>query len=190
MAVAMYNYSSGNHHTLPPPAIYDGKGSPLLSWRVSLLQYIEQQDLFAQFRLDEPWDSPHNIRLLPRMPKLYAPFDGSSPPQPYTTFYQVFVGKGTAFEGPDGVRLPGDFPNGTSDTFLIVEAGEAVPWTKPVDLLYVPDQPLPKLGGIFKDGFRAALADGSIRSIGKETSENTIRAAIMRNGKDRLGPDW
>lgn len=185
----MHNYLD-HHGTLPPPAVHDKGGRPLLSWRVLILPYIEQKELFEEFRLDEAWDSPHNVRLLERMPKIYAPFDGSSPPQPYTTFYQVFVGKGTAFEGPGGLHLPADFPDGSSDTFLVVEAGEAVPWTKPEDLSYAPDRPLPKLGGLFKDGFRAALVDGSIRSISKEISEKTIRAAITRNGKDQLGSDW
>src|SRR4051812_45799756 len=170
MAVAMYSYLA-DHGTLPPPAVCGEGGRPLLSWRVSLLPYIEQKDLFDQFKLDEPWDSPHNVGLLPQMPKVYAPFDGSSPPEPHTTFYQVFVGKGTAFEGPTGLHLPGDCPDGSSDTLLIVEAGGAVTWTKPEDLPYAADRPLPKLGGLFKDGFRVALADGSVRSVNKGTSE-------------------
>src|SRR4051794_32667612 len=100
----MHNYSSA-HGSLPPPAVYGKDGRPLLSWRVAILPFIEQDDLYKQFRLDEPWDSPHNRRLLPKMPKLYAPFDGSRTTQPHTTFYQVFVGKGTAFEGTKGLRL-------------------------------------------------------------------------------------
>jgi hypothetical protein len=41
---------------------------------------------------------------------------------------------------------------------MVVEAAEAVPWTKPADLPYDPKQPLPKLGGMFKDVFNAAFA--------------------------------
>jgi hypothetical protein len=189
MAVAMYNYSSANG-SLPPPAVYDKQGRPLLSWRVLILSYIEQDDLFKQFRLDQPWDSPHNLNLLPKMPRTYAPFDGRPTPEPYSTYYQVFVGKGAAFEGPRGTRLEEDFPDGTSNTFLIVEAGEAVPWTKPVDLPYDAKKPLPRLGGVFKKSFQAALADGSVRGVSRDTSKETIRAAITRNGGDELGPDW
>jgi hypothetical protein len=189
MAVAMHNYDSANGG-LPPHAVYSKDGKPLLSWRVLLLPYIEQDTLFKQFRLDEPWDSPHNLQLLPKMPKIYAPFDGSSPPAPHTTFYQVFFGKGAAFEGSKGLRLAEDFPDGTSNTVLIIEAGEAVPWTKPEDLPYSPDEPLPRLGGLFRGTIRAALADGSIRQINRETSESTLRAAITRNGGDDLGPAW
>lgn len=185
----MYSYDS-DKGTLPPPAICGKDGTPLLSWRVLLLPYLDQNELFRQFKLDEPWDSPHNIQLLPKMPKVFAPFDGSSPPKPHTTFYQVFVGKGTAFEGPEGLRIDSEFPDGTGDTFLVVEAGAAVPWTKPEELPYAADQPVPQLGGLFKGSFRAALVDGSVRSLKLNTSEATIRAAITRNGKDQLGHDW
>lgn len=185
----MHNYNA-EHGSLPPHAAYGKDGSPLLSWRVLILPYVEQQELYERFRLDEPWDSPHNLALLPLMPKIYAPFDGSEPPEPHATFYQVFVGEGAAFEGPKGMRLAQDFPDGTSATVLIVEAGAAVPWTKPDDLPYSPGGPLPKLGGLFKDTIRAALADGSVRSFPRQTSEGTVRAAITRNGGDELGPEW
>jgi hypothetical protein len=184
----MHNYSS--HGSLPPHAIYSKDGKPLLSWRVLLLPYIEQSDLYEQFHLDEPWDSPHNVQFLPRMPKVFTPFKGRPTREPHTTFYQVFVGKGAAFEGRKGLCLEADFPDGTSNTFLIVEAGMAVPWTKPEDLPYDAGKPLPRLGGLFKDTFRAALADGSVRDFSKEVSEATLRAAVTRNGGDELGPDW
>ena len=40
---------------------------------VYLLPHLEQGPLYQQFKLDEPWDSPHNLQLLPRMPRTYAP---------------------------------------------------------------------------------------------------------------------
>ena len=184
----MHNYE-GTHGRLPPAVVYGENGRPLLSWRVLLLPFIEEGELFRQFKLDEPWDSPHNIRLLPKMPRTYFPFDGSSPPEPNTTFYQVFVGKGTAFEGREGLKLKDDFPNGTSITFLIVEAGSAVPWTKPEDIAYDERMPLPKLGGLFKGSFRAALVDGSVRYVLDETKESTLRTVIVRNG-EKPGNDW
>jgi hypothetical protein len=185
----MHNYAS-EHGRLPPAVVYGKHGKPLLSWRVLILPYIEQDELFKQFHLDEPWDSPHNIKLLPRMPRVFGRFDGKPTSEPDTTFYQVFTGKHTAFESLEGEPLE-DFTDGTGNTFLIVEAGEAVPWTKPADLAYSPDHPLPKFGGILRDGpFRAALADGSVRNVGPEVREATLRAAITRNGKDELGPEW
>jgi hypothetical protein len=186
----MLNYHDEHGH-LPPAVVYGYDGQPLYSWRVLLLPYIEHDDVYRQFRLDEPWDSPHNITLLPKMPGMYAPpSHKQSKVPPYHTVCHVFVGRGAAFEGQEGLRSPQDFPDGASNTILVVEAGAPVPWTKPEDILYDPDGPLPGLRCLFKDGFRVRMADCSGRFVSKGTSEATVRAAITRNGGDRLGPDW
>src|SRR5262249_37168712 len=99
---------------------------------------------------------------------------------PGTTYYQVFTGQGTAFEGVRGLRVT-DFADGTSNTLLIIEAGEPVPWTKPADLAYDAKQPLPKLGGPFKDRIHAALADGSVLALKKDFGEQAMRTLIVRN---------
>ena len=54
--LSVYNYS-------PRQAIYSKDGKPFLSWRVALLPYLEQIPLYNKFKLDEPWDSPHNKAL-------------------------------------------------------------------------------------------------------------------------------
>jgi hypothetical protein len=179
------------HGRLPPAVVHGKDGSPLLSWRVLLLPWIEQQELYEAFRLDESWDSPHNLALLPRMPGTYAPPSGKRwRMREHHTVCQVFSGKGAAFERREGLSLKDDFPDGTSQTLLIVEAGEPVPWTKPQDLDYDPDGPLPGLKGLFNDGFRGCLADCSRLFVRTETSEASLRAAITRNGGDRPGSDW
>src|SRR5439155_1388856 len=118
----------------PAAAVYDKDGKAILSWRVLILPYIEQDRLYRKFRLNEPWDSPHNKKLLEMMPKTYAAPNAKGDP-PYTTHYQVFVGPGAGFEGKRGLRI-GDFTDGTSNTILVAEAARAVPWTKPEDLPY------------------------------------------------------
>jgi hypothetical protein len=184
-ALALHAYADAKG-TLPPAAVYGMDGRPLLSWRVLLLPYLGHEDLFRKFKLDEPWDSPHNLPLLANMPEVYAPPQGVATKEPHATFYQVFVGQGAAFEGKEGVRLS-DFPDGRGDTFLVVEAGEAVPWTKPQDLPYAADRPLPRLGGISSYCVRAAMADTAVRLFqGEETSEEMIRARVTRNGGEQL----
>src|SRR5947209_3963892 len=68
---AMYCHDA-RHNCFPPAAVFGKDGTPLLSWRVLLLPFIERQDLFDEFRLDEPWDGPHNLPLVIKMPGLYA----------------------------------------------------------------------------------------------------------------------
>ncbi len=173
----------------------------MLSWRVAILPYLNEQALFDQFKLDEPWDGPHNSKLL--MPKL---FESSGEP-PGTTRYQVFVGPGAIFDD-DPVRKRGDPPragrpnvwragaprlglrindihDGTSNTILIAEARKAVPWSKPEDLLFDPAGPLPALGEPTRDGFSVAMADGSVRFVSKNTGAEILLAAITRNGGEK-----
>lgn len=178
LALAMHGYLDENG-SFPPAAVYDKDGKPMLSWRVLLLPFVGEKDLFRQFKLDEPWDSPNNKKLLARMPKVYAPVRGKAK-TPHSTSYQVFTGQKTIFEGIRGSRIV-DIPDGTSNTILLIEGGEAVPWTKPADLVFDEKKPLPKLGGMFPDGFHFARADGSAGFCPRKFNEHVMRLMIMRN---------
>jgi hypothetical protein len=171
----------------PPAAVYSqtfpgGEAKRLLSWRVAILPYVSEGELYKQFKLDEPWDSEHNKRLLAKMPKVYAP-PGMETKEPYTTFYQVFVGRDTVFGDLPWSTTRLDDLEDTSNTLLVVEAFEPVPWTKPEELAYDGAKPLPKLGGLFKDGFNAAGVDGSIRFLKTGTYEPLLRRMIIRKFK-------
>jgi hypothetical protein len=180
LALAMHRYHE-LHGRLPPAAVFSANGMPLLSWRVLLCPYIEENDLFQRFKMDEPWDSPHNIKLLDQIPSTYAPVDESPPHEPFTTFYQVFGGKGTPFEGREGLSFK-DIGERISNTFMIVEAANAVPWTKPEDIPFDESRPLPKLGGLRRGIFLATLLDASARTVPLETREEVLRSAIVLHG--------
>src|SRR5262249_29173622 len=143
VGVALHTYHD-THGTLPAPAIFSKDGKPLLSWRVALLPILGKpgQDLYKQFKLHEPWDSRHNKDLLARMPSCFVPPGGKAADG--LTAYRVFVGKGAAFEGKEGLRMS-SFTDGLSNTALVVEAAP-VPWTKPEELAFDPAGPLPKVG--------------------------------------------
>jgi prepilin-type processing-associated H-X9-DG protein len=187
-ALAMHNYHDALG-SFPPAAVFDAAGKPLLSWRVQILPYLGQDALYREFRLDEAWDSPHNKKLLKKMPKIFADPRGNRDKAPaFTTHYQAFVGPGAFFEGKRGIRIA-DIIDGTSNTIMIVEAAQAVPWSKPEDLPYDPKKPLPKLGGILGGGFNAAFCDGSVRFIARTVKESTLRAMITRNGGEIIPRD-
>jgi hypothetical protein len=183
LAIAMHNYHD-DQGQFPPAAVYSKDGKPLLSWRVLLLPYLDQDQLFKQFKLYEPWDGSTNKKLLASIPKVYAsPIGKAKGTQ--ATVYQVFTGAGTIFPSPNASRLA-DLTDGTNKAVLIIEAADAVPWTKPADLPYDSKKPLPKLGGISKRGIQAVYADGSFHLLQQPIDEATLRALITINGaRDR-----
>ena len=181
IALGVHAYMEANANAFPTPAI-SSEGKPLLSWRVAILPYIGETEkaLYSEFKLDEPWDSPHNKALLSRMPKIYAPVVKPKV-EKYETYYQGFVGTGALFEERQKVGIAG-VTDGTVNTLMVVEAEKPVPWTKPEDLSFDPNKPLPKLGGQFKAGFAAATADGAIHFIQKTIDPSKLKSLITRNG--------
>src|SRR5262249_11822372 len=151
---------------------------------VHLLPHLKQDALYKRFKLDEPWDSEHNKALLPLMPKVYL-LPGKDA-GPGTTYYRVFTGPRTPFEGPRGVRII-EITDGAVHTILVAEAAHAVPWTKPdEELPFTLTGPLPALGGHRSSGFHALFADGSVRTIRPGTPDATVRALITRDGGEAV----
>jgi hypothetical protein len=189
IVLSLHNYAD-THGSMPPAAVCDKTGKPMLSWRVLILPFIEQNDLYKQFKLDEPWDSENNKKLIAKMPRTYAL------PMPTTakaneTHYRLFVGNGAAFDYLKGPRLPADFPDGTSNTIVVVTAKDAVPWTKPDELTFNPDKDMKALLGYFFSGTcTIALGDGSVRALSKSIKKETLNAAITSNGGEVLGDDF
>jgi hypothetical protein len=116
-----------------PEVSTDEEGNPLLSWRVALLPFVEQSALYESFRLDEPWDSPHNKQLIPLMPSFYRAV-GANPGEGKTNFLAITCPNCVFMRHPQlGV------PRTTSreaHAAIIVEASanHAVVWTRPDDI--------------------------------------------------------
>ena len=80
--------------------------------------------------------------------------------------------------------------DGTSNTAMVVETADPVPWAKPGDLLIEPGKPIPKFAGP-GGTFNVLMADGSVRRKNLTTvSEKTLRNAFLRNDGNLLGSDW
>jgi RNA polymerase sigma factor (sigma-70 family) len=178
IGTALRNYFDTNGH-FPAPAIYSKDGKPLLSWRVAILPFIEQDALYKQFHLDEPWDSEHNKKLADIVVKAYSP-PGATDKERALTYYQAIVGEGAAWEPKKELIAP-SFADGTSNTIMVVEAATPVPWTKPEDLPFVLDQALPKFGGLFGGNFHALMADGeNVRFLSAKADPEQLGRAITR----------
>ncbi|HEY1190069.1 MAG TPA: DUF1559 domain-containing protein [Gemmata sp.] len=169
-----------------PAGYADRTGKLGLSWRVAILPFLEHDNLFKQFKLDEPWDSEHNRKLIPMMPKPFAPPNEST----YGwTFARGFTGPNTwlpPLQPPVhsgqlvfGVKLA-QLTDGMSATALVADAGEPVIWTKPDEMVFGPNA-LPKLGGVFESGTIVGLADGSTRLVRKNADPQLFPRLIQIN---------
>jgi prepilin-type processing-associated H-X9-DG protein len=186
LALALWNYESANGHL--PEDIKAPDGTPLLSWRVAILPYLDQNNLYGRFRLDEPWDGPNNKPLLDLMPAtLRCP--SRTDEEEGTTTYLRLVGNGALFERDRPTKIA-EVTDGTSNTLTLVEAEAPVPWTKPQDLAYDPDDTAPYgAGSNHPGGFNAAFADGSVRFLRDTINPMVLRALITRAGGEVVSSD-
>lgn len=190
LGLAMHNYLSV-HGTFPPAYRAGADGRPLLSWRVLILPFLEEQKLYDQFHLDEPWDSPHNLPLAAKMPRVFAaPAAGRGPAGEGKTTYLTLRGPDTLFPGAAGVKIE-EVRDGTSNTIAVVEVAPpgAVAWTRPVDWEVTADGP--RRDGLFNPlaaGFNLLISDGAALFLPQSTSPITLRALSTRAGGEVV--DW
>lgn len=175
IAIAFHNFLEVNGSF--PGAGRGVKGTKGLSWRVHLLPYLDQKELYEEFHLDEPWDSPHNKELVEKMPDIYR---SPNVEKPGYTSHHVFTGKGAPFADD---RMPkfSEFLDGSWSTVLAVAAGpdKAEPWTKPGGLNFDPKTPLKALGRLDEPTFLIVLADGSFRHVVTSVDQATFRRMIQ-----------
>ena len=169
------------HHKLPHPS-NDRDGKPLLSWRVHLLPFVGEQELYERFHLDEPWDSEHNRALLSQMPDTYRNME---PVRGETTTYLLATGPAALYSPGKTVSLD-DLDLGNTATILVVEANSArsIAWTKPGDFAFDPRDIFAGLGGQRKGGFLALMAGGTVDFIDFTTSPDKVRELFRPKMKE------
>ncbi|HBO44797.1 MAG TPA: hypothetical protein DD670_12880 [Planctomycetaceae bacterium] len=159
--LGMHNYHD-RHRSFPPgERDRDKDGKSGLSWRVHILPQLDQYQLYKEFRLDEPWDSPHNRKLIEKMPAIYR--SGRRGIKPGHTTYLAPAGEDTVAgqKVPVSIR---DMTDGTTNTIMVVEVKPewAVPWTAPDDYAFDPKDPARGLEIGPNGAFMAALGDASV----------------------------
>lgn len=157
-----------------------------LSWRVHLLPYLEQQPLYEQFHLDEPWDSPHNLTLIEHMPDVYRLGSNAGP----STRFRILTGPGMLF----GQKNPPDFRNitdGTRSTILAVVVGpaRATTWTQPDDIILDPANPLAVLGEVSGRYIGTVAVDGRLLMLPADIEASKFLALATPSGKEIIDGD-
>jgi hypothetical protein len=195
LALGAHNYESAydripgpfvdtNDRGLPPPT--DPKDR--MSWRVDLLPYIEQDNVYRGIDRSQAWDSPVNR---PFTGTAIKTFGDPNDPTDNATRFRCFFDNGALFstDPKDRVSIAG-IKDGSENTILFIETADRVPWAQFNEMAYSPSGPLPQLGHPTRDVFLVAMADGSVKAVKKTVSEATLRAAVTRAGNDTVGADW
>lgn len=184
--IAGHNYHN-DYNRLPGRAIRSKDGKPLLSWRVMLLPYLEQDQLFKQFKLDEPWDSEHNKKLIAQMPRIYSSGDAALDKE-HKTRLVVPVGEKTLFPPKDEKITLGavTVANGTSNTIAYVEASseKAVIWSKPDDWEVNWNDPKQGLFGTDLEEAMIVACDAAVYRLKSNIDAKTLGMLLQWKGGD------
>ncbi len=102
------------------------------SWRVLLLPYCDNKDLYDQYDFSQPWNSSANAALADQMPSIYT-FHGT-PTDSGITNYLAVVGENTFWPGARG-RQQDEITDDPASTIMLVEnQGAGINWMEPRDL--------------------------------------------------------
>lgn len=194
IALAMHNYHDV-YKCLPPAYITDEDGKPMHGWRVLLLPFLEQGQLYEQYDFNEPWDGPNNRLLHDTIVNAYSCPSDEEKAETITN-YVVITGLGTAFAGDQSSTFS-DFADGTSNTLLVVETADSdIHWMEPRDLdmasLHLainPGEGMPRgISSKHPGGVQVAMADGSVRFVSEELAAKTLRRLLTI--ADGEAVDW
>ena len=188
IALALHNYHDV-YNGFPPASVVDKKGKPMLSWRVMVLPFVEQDQLYKQFKLDEPWDSTHNKAVLDKhpMPPVFA-LPGVTKDGQKDTHFRVLVNNGALFDPIQATKIQ-SITDGTSNTIMVITAAAGVPWTKPDEVEFDPKADPRKLLHMKDGGCSVAFADGSVRFLKADINADTLRAMITKAGGEVISDD-
>ncbi|MDX1948446.1 MAG: DUF1559 domain-containing protein [Pirellulaceae bacterium] len=196
IALALQNYHD-TYNTFPPAYIADAQGRPMHSWRVLILPFLEQEQLYRQYRFDEPWNGPNNSKLAAGVERfghhcLSCPAEKDTKPQSETSYLAV-IGPGTVWPGATPTNMA-QIADGTSDTLLVVEVHDSgVHWMEPRDL-HLHQIPLrinpprgPGLRSSHKGGAQAAFVDAHVETLPNELSPDILWGLFTIAGGEAVG---
>ncbi len=188
LGLALQNYHD-EHGTFPPAYIADADGKPMHSWRVLILPYLEEQELYAKYRFDQPWNGPHNRELAKRhqLSQYVCPAaDGTSG----ETSYVAVVGPETMWPGAKGKHID-DIRDGTSKTIAIIEtANSGIHWMEPRDLTLdealrgVNSAKRPCISSHHPSGANVIWGDAHVSFLPNGLPPETLRELLTASGRE------
>ncbi len=197
-AIFLYENSTGRKLNA---VMYGRDGKTPHSWRVALLPYLHggygNTVLYTEYNFEEPWDGPNNSRMINLMPRVYEdPGIEHTHLRASIPSYFLVTGPATMYPFRPAAGQPRPFldlgyhpvdrgiDDGQGQTIQMVEAKRDIPWTKPDDVPFAPDEPLPTFGGFYPEGFHVLFADGHVEWLKQTIAPNILRALITAAGHE------
>jgi Protein of unknown function (DUF1559) len=192
IGLGLVNYCD-TYGCYPPPYVADESGRPMHSWRVLILPFIDENELYGRYRFDEPWNGPNNRRLHDTAIRMFScPTEHARANSIYTS-YLAIVGPETLWPEGRVVSTP-DVVDGTGNTLMVVEViNSGVHWLEPRDLHVLQMAPTINshsgkgISSPHKRGAHAAFADDSVRFLDEQTTATMLRGWITRDGGESPG---
>lgn len=201
IGLALHNYFD-DYGKFPPAYIADKSGRPIHSWRVLILPYLDQNELYLKYRFDEPWNGEHNSSLHDTELHVYQcrsdrhareELDPEHRDSKTMTSYTAIVGPNTLFPETEEMTFK-KISDGSSNTLMVVEVkNSGIHWMEPRDLHVhqmsrsVNSPSGQGLSSEHEGGCYILLGDGSARFISDHTSTETIRRLTERNDGEEVG---
>ena len=183
VSLAIHTYHDANQR-MPSFAHLGKDKKPLLSWRVMVLPYLNNgYELYKQFKLDEPWDSEHNKKLIAKIPTAFRSRQPGVELGKTTILAPRNAKVKTAFD-TEKITLPGIANlDGASNTIMLVNAASAsaTTWTKPDDFNFDASNPMSGLLEKNATGFHVALADVTILFLPNKLKPEQLLALFGRD---------
>jgi hypothetical protein len=187
LAVANYHETYG---CFPPAYVADRDGKRMHSWRVLILPFLAQQELYNAYNFDEPWDGPNNRKLADKVGRIYLR-SGLESDQVHTTSFVAAVGPETAWKGSEPMTYK-DLGDGAHSTLMVVEVPDGTfRWMEPRDLRFdwmsyrINDGSGRGLGSRL-GGARVVSADGTVRTLPDDFDPVRLRAMLTANGGEAI----
>lgn len=173
IALAMLLYKE-KHGTLPPAWTVDENGRPLHSWRVLILPYLGQKELYEKIRLEEPWDSEHNSLFHKTEIAQYRCGYMDPPPSPGETPYAIVFGENLAFDGTGKGKRLSELGPKSDKMALVVERKTTVNWMRPEKEIAKSDIRPEIVSSVFDEWAKAGFINGTVTTFGTEPCEDFL----------------
>lgn len=180
IALSMHNYSAAYGH-FPGPAMKKEGSEHAYSWRIAILPYMEQQELYDNYRFDEAWDSEHNSEVTAKMPDVFRHSSQDEDSTDSSVF--VFAGSGTMFDSEKTLDF-GDIVDGTANTIMLIRAKRESHWAKPEDLSIEGDdasqlEEFEEQLMAYSEAIVASRADGSVFKMREFDADSLMKMIVI-----------